>query len=104
MIEAMMDYAFELGRWAGQVDLEIHMERESYADAAASSIHARKTGMPLHAVASDPHLISRPVRYNLRSQKWRIGVMKTTRDRLEARKNDVRNLLQLFTTDETGNS
>jgi hypothetical protein len=79
-IEAALEIAFMAGRWRGQVDLEEHMENESYFDAFLSYTHARKTGMPLHSVAIDEDLQTRPVRYNLRSDKWREGVKKSVQE------------------------
>ena len=74
--------AFEYGRWLWQVDLEEHMDNSSYFDAFLGVLHDKKTAMPLHTVASSD-LSSIPVRYNLRSDIWREGVKKNTKESLE---------------------
>jgi len=77
-----MELAFIAGRWRGQVDLEEDMDNSSYFDAMLTCVHAKKTGGECkHTVASDD-VDQRPVRYNLRSDKWRAGVKKTTDDNL----------------------
>ena len=63
--------AFEAGRWMGEVDLEVHYDREQYGIALVESIVARKTCMPCF-----PASTGRTVTVNLRSDRWREGVVK----------------------------
>jgi len=86
---AAIELAYIAGRWRGQVDLEEHMENESYFAAFQSSIHAAKTGMAFNDVSIDKKLETRPVRYNLRSNKWRKGVKKEVARYLEMAKTDI---------------
>lgn len=77
IIHNVIELAYMAGRWRGQVDLEEHMDNESYYDAFLSCVHDQKTAMPYHTVVwGSEH--NRPVRYNLRSDDWREGVKKTT--------------------------
>jgi hypothetical protein len=93
-ILSAIEDAFMAGRWRGQVDLEEHMDNESYFDASLTSINAKKTGgQCLHTVASSD-INSRPVRYNLRSDKWRDGVKKETNNNLEEIKTRLINKLK----------
>jgi len=67
-----IDLAFEAGKWAGQVELEEHMDMAQYSQVALESIMTRKTATP-HDIPSK----GRTVRYNLRSDDWREGVKKS---------------------------
>lgn len=87
LIAAYMHLAYEYGRWHGQVDLEISMDN-NLGDAFAGAVSARKTGMPLHTVASGGD-DSRPVRYFLRSDVWREGVVKSSQEGLNKAINTV---------------
>lgn len=94
LIAAWMEIAFYAGRWHGQADLEESMDN-SFGDALQGAIHARKTGMPLHTAAGGLD-DSRPVRYFLRSNKWRSGVIKSSRESLE---NAIKELTKALTND-----
>lgn len=68
-----IDLAFEAGKWAGQVELEEHMDNEQFSKAALESVMTRKTAAPCDIPSE-----GRTVRYNLRSDKWRQGVRKSS--------------------------
>lgn len=78
LISACMDLAFEAGAWAGQVDLEEYYDRDQYASAAIESLYARNTSMPMH-----PESQGNQVLVTLRSDEWRDGVRKTSKENLE---------------------
>lgn len=82
IIEAGLELAFLAGRWRGQVDLEENMDA-NFFDAFLGVLYDKKMGMPLHTVAN-PDLNSRPVKYNLRSDKWREGVKKSAKEYLDS--------------------
>ena len=77
-IKALIDLAFELGKWEGQVELEEHFDKEQYSSCLPEAINSRKTASP-----SDLASNGRTVKINLRSQKWRDGVRKTCKEKLE---------------------
>lgn len=91
LIAAWMEIAFLAGRWHWQVDLEESMD-SNFGDALQSSIHAKKTGMPLHTVAGGLD-DSKPVRYFLRSNEWRSCVIKSSRESLERATEQLTNAL-----------
>ena len=70
--------AFEAGRWLGQVDLEEEYDRDQYGMAFVEAMVSRKTCMPCF-----PASTNRTVTVNLRSDRWREGVVKTTDEKLE---------------------
>jgi len=75
---------FEAGRWRGQVDLEEHMDNNSYFDAFLTGMYAKKSGGECtHTVSGNENLNGKPVKYNLRSDKWRNGVTKETNKTLK---------------------
>lgn len=76
-----MEMAFLAGIGYGQALLEESMENNLY-DAFLGVIHAQKTGMPLHTVAGGAD-DSRPVRYCLRSNKWREAMFNSSKKDLE---------------------
>lgn len=71
IITTAIDIAYEAGKWHGQVELEEHIEKEQFSQALLEAVISRKTSSP-----SDCASTGRTVRYNLRSEKWRIGVKK----------------------------
>lgn len=71
-IKAALLLAYEAGRWHGQVDLEIAMDKEQYSQALAEVFASMKTSLP-----NDLASTGRTVRYNLRSDEWREGVIKS---------------------------
>jgi len=74
IINSYMWDAFLLGAWYGQAEMEQSMDNNSYFDAFLMSVHAEKSGGECrHTVGSDD-INSRPVKYNLRSEKWRKAV------------------------------
>jgi len=79
IIEAAIAIAFEAGRWAGQVDLEEHFDREQYTNSMREVYAARKTAMPQHPASVG----SRTATINLRSEEWRTGVKKQVSELLE---------------------
>lgn len=78
VIEAAIAIAFEAGRWAGQVDLEEHFDREQYTNSMREVYAARKTAMPVQSAS-----VGRTVTINLRSEEWRVGVKKQVSELLE---------------------
>jgi hypothetical protein len=95
-IEQKIDYALQIafmaGRWLGQVDLEESMENDSYFDAMLTFIHSQKTGgQCMHTVGSSD-INSRPIRYNLRSEKWRKGVKKEVEEWKKEAKDHLKDL------------
>ena len=84
IIQVALELAFEAGKWEGQVELEEFMEENSFFDAFLGSIYSRKTGGGVsHSVSIDKDFETRPVKYNLRSNKWREGVRKRANEYLE---------------------
>ena len=84
VVDAALLLAFEAGKWAGQVELEEFMEENSFFDAFLGSIYSRKTGGGVsHSVSIDKDFETRPVKYNLRSNKWREGVRKRANEYLK---------------------
>ena len=84
VVDAALLLAFEAGKWAGQVELEEFIEENSFFDAFLGSIYSRKTGGGVsHSVSIDKDFETRPVKYNLRSNKWREGVRKRANEYLE---------------------
>ena len=73
----LIEKAFELGRWRGQVDLEEHYDYEQYSSSAIEQIFSQKMSMPQY-----PELRCREVIIKLRSDKWRKGVKETTKKEL----------------------
>lgn len=74
IINNYMWNAFLLGAWYGQAEMEQAMDNNSFFDACLTFAHSQKTGGKcLHTVSSD-NINSRPVRYNLRSDKWRKAI------------------------------
>ena len=69
-IEMAMMLAFEAGKWAGQVELEEHYDKEQYSSAILEVMHAKKHAMPISKASE-----GRDVTIRLRSQKWRDGVL-----------------------------
>jgi len=74
----MLLLAFEAGRWMGEVDLEVHYDREQYGMAFFEAMVSRKTCMPCF-----PASTGRTVTVNLRSDRWREGVVKQVDEILE---------------------
>lgn len=77
-IEACMMLAFEAGKWVGQVELEEHIDREQFALAAIESVYSRNNSMPMHKESQ-----SRQATINLRSEKWRDGVRRSSDEYLK---------------------
>ena len=74
--------AFEAGRWHGQVDLEEHYDIEQYGQSIAEVFHTKKTCRPIKKES-----IGKTVEINLRSDKWRKGVIKSSNAYLQKAKN-----------------
>lgn len=95
-IDTIIDNTFELaymaGRWRGQVDLEKHMENDSYFDSFLGVVYDSKHSMPLHTVGGAEDF-TKPVKYNLRSDNWRNGVTKSSLQDLEEAKEILKNKL-----------
>ena len=70
--------AFEAGKWIGQVELEEHYDKEQYSTSFIEVFHSKKTTMPKNEISS-----GKTVTINLRSQKWRDGVKKSSKKYLE---------------------
>jgi hypothetical protein len=84
VVEAALLLAFEAGKWVGQVELEEFIERNSFFDAFLGSVYSSKSGGGVcHSVSIDDNFETRPVKYNLRSQKWRDGVRKSADEYVE---------------------
>lgn len=75
VIEVALQLAFEAGKWEGQVELEEHYDRSQFAESFLECAYARKNAMPLKNPSS-----GRTVTVNLRSDKWREGVRKSSRE------------------------
>lgn len=88
-IEACMMLAFEAGKWAGQVELEEHIELEQYALAAIESVYSKKNAMPMHEESQ-----GRQATINLRSQDWRDGVRRSSDEYLKTAVNIFCNFLE----------
>lgn len=73
----LIEKAFELGRWMGQVDLEEHFDNQQYSSAVFESINSRKTSMPTFPSSQGKQVI-----VSLRSDEWRKGVEETTKKEL----------------------
>jgi hypothetical protein len=74
----LLDIAFEIGKWEGQVELEEHYDKEGYGQGILESLYAKKMCMPLHRSITDNQVIIK-----LRPQKWRDGVRKTCKEKLQ---------------------
>lgn len=83
-IKALIDLAFETGKWAGQVELEEHYDREQYSAVMPEVFSSKKTNLPADLASPD-----RTVRVNLRSQAWRDGVRKTCAEKITKIKNMI---------------
>lgn len=73
LISLGIQFAFEAGKWAGQVELEEHMDNEQYAESALEFICSRKTAMPTRPASQGKEVV-----YKLRSSEWRKGVIKSS--------------------------
>ena len=83
-IEAAILLAFEAGKWVGQVEMEESMEANSFFYAFQESFYSDKSGGGVsHSVGIDKDFETRPVRYNLRSNVWRKGVLKSANEYLD---------------------
>src|SRR5690554_4800744 len=78
IIQIALELAYEAGKWAGQVDLEEHYDRSQYAEAFLEAAYTHKNAKPLR-----PASTGRTVTVNLRSDKWREGVRKSSREYLD---------------------
>lgn len=87
-----MDMAFLAGVGYGQAMLEQSMDN-NFFDAFLCVIHAENTGMPLHTVAGGAD-DSRPVRYCLRSDKWREAMFNNGKADLEKHKKALIELIE----------
>ena len=95
IISAGLLLAYEAGKWEGQVELEEFMEENSFFDAFLGSIYSRKSGGAVsHSVSIDDDMITRPVKYNLRSNEWREGVRKSANEYLTKAENFILNELK----------
>ena len=83
-IKALIDIAFEAGKWAGQVELEEHYDCEQYSAVMPEVFSSKKTNLPADIASS-----GRTVRVNLRSQVWRDGVRKTCAEKINNLKNMI---------------
>jgi len=72
-IKLLVEIVFDAGKWVGQVELEEHMDKEQYTVAILECLQAKKTSMP-----SEKASVGRDVKYTLRSDKWREGVVKSS--------------------------
>jgi len=78
MVHAAFDLVYEAGKWEGQVELEEHYDREQYSTAIIEVLHSCKNATPINDAST-----GNTVTVNLRSQKWRDGVRKSTNVYLE---------------------
>ena len=78
IIQVALELAYEAGKWAGQVELEEHYDRSQFAEALLEATYSRKNAMPLKGAST-----GRTVTVNLRSDKWREGVIKSSREYLD---------------------
>lgn len=78
IIQVALELAYEAGKWAGQVELEEHYDKSQFAEAFLEAIYSRKNAMPLKDAST-----GRTVTVNLRSDKWREGVRKSSREYLD---------------------
>lgn len=78
IIEVALELAYEAGKWVGQVELEEHYDRNQFAEALIEVAYSRKNAMPIREAST-----GRTVTINLRSDKWREGVRKSSREYLE---------------------
>ena len=81
VIDISLQLAFEAGKWAGQVELEEHYDREQYSTVCLESVFARKSAMSLEKPS-----IGKTVKINLRSDEWREGVKKSSLEYVEKAK------------------
>lgn len=79
-IDMAFDLAFEAGRWLGQVDLEEHFDRR-LGMAAIEVAYSKNHSMPMKDASFD-----KTIEITLRSDKWRDGVRKSSREYLEKAK------------------
>ena len=74
-IKLAIELAFEAGKWAGQVELEEHYDREQFSTSMIESLISKKTSMPTESASN-----GRTVTINLRSKEWRDGVIKSSNE------------------------
>jgi hypothetical protein len=75
IIEAALMLAFEAGKWEGQVELEEFYDRSQFSEAFLEAAYARKKAMPMKEAST-----GRTVTVNLRSDEWRYGVRKSSKE------------------------
>lgn len=80
--------AYEAGKRAGQVEMEQFMENEMLWLSLVESIMSWKTWMPIR-----DHASNKRVEYNLRSDEWREGVMKSSKQYMQNAINMLYNYL-----------
>lgn len=78
IIQVALELVYEAGKWAGQVELEEHYDISQYAEAFLEAAYSRKNAMPLKDAST-----GRTVTVNLRSDKWREGVRKSSKECLD---------------------
>jgi hypothetical protein len=72
-IRMAIEIAFEAGKWVGQVELEEHYDKEQYSTAIIESLYSKKNAMPIKDASN-----GKTIEINLRSDKWREGVHKSS--------------------------
>lgn len=77
-----MTLAFEAWRWKWQADLEESMDN-NFFDAMLMSIGKQSYGGLCSHTVARIHENDRPVRYHLRSNKWREWVNKSSSEALD---------------------
>lgn len=83
IVAVSLRLAFEAGKLAGQVELEVDMENNSFFDAVLGSLYSRKTGGVFVTTTIDNEMRTRPVKYCLRSNKWRTSAMELANSSLK---------------------
>lgn len=86
IIDLALQMAFEAGKWAGQVDMEEHYDREQYSASMLEAHYARRFTMPQKEEST-----GRTVSIGLRSDEWRAGVKKSSVDYLKKAKDILTN-------------
>ena len=88
-IDAALELAFEAGKWAGQVELEEHINNEQYSMAGIEAVYTRKIPKSMFNACN-----GREARIWLRSDAWKKGVTIRSIEYREKAKNYLLKLMQ----------
>ena len=88
-----IELAYMAGKWAGEAGLEEHYDLEQYGSCLIEAISSRKSCMPHDLPSID---MSKTVRINLRSDKWRTGAWNNAKNEKQEATNIVLNFIEKY--------